>query len=118
MKHLPTRTLAVIAVSFAFGMVVAVLKGSDMGVRDAIGNISAPWPLLPYFAGTMTRGWVRGAMMGALACLIALVAFYVAEAFVLDLGRHPVLTNLALTLSAGRVYFAAGVVCGPVFGAI
>src|SRR5206468_9247000 len=74
--------------------------------------------LLPYFAGTMTRDWIRGALMGAAACLAALVGFYVAEAFVLDLGGHPITTNLTLTLGSGRMYFAAGLVCGPVFGAI
>jgi hypothetical protein len=56
--------------------------------------------------------------MGTAACLAALAGFYIAEAFVLDLGGHPMLTNLALTLSAGRVYFTAGIICGPLCGAI
>src|SRR5437763_16004251 len=118
MKYISTRALLVIAVSVAFGIMVAVLKGGDAGVRDSIGNISAPWLLLPYFAGTMTRGWSRGAIAGLVSCLAALAGFYAAEAFVLDLGGHPVATNLALTLSSGRIYFAAGMVSGPVFGAL
>jgi hypothetical protein len=118
MKYVSTRVIAIILIAVAFGTAAAVLKGGDAGVRDAIGNISAPWLLLPYFAGTLTRGRVRGAVMGAMACLAALLAFYVTEAFVLELGGHPVLTNLALTIGAGRMYFAAGAVCGPLFGAI
>jgi Family of unknown function (DUF6518) len=118
MKSLTARTLTVIASAFAFGIVVAVLKGGDAGWRDSIGNISAPWLLLPYFAGTVTRGWKRGAVMGLVSCLAALVGFYAAEAFVLDLGGHGVLTNLALTLPSGRQYFLAGMICGPIFGAI
>jgi hypothetical protein len=27
----------------AFGVLVAVIKGQDTGVRDALGNTSAPW---------------------------------------------------------------------------
>jgi hypothetical protein len=118
MKSSTARALTVITLAFAFGIVVAALKGSDAGWRDSIGNMSAPWLLLPYFAGTVNGGWKRGAVMGLVSCLAALVGFYAAEAFVLDLGGHGVLTNLALTLSAGHMYFLAGVVCGPIFGAI
>lgn len=118
MKFVSTRIIAVILIAVAFGTATAVLKGDDAGLRDVVGNISAPWLLLPYFAGTLTRSGIRGALMGATASLVALLAFYITEAFVLELGGHPVLTNLALTLGAGRMYFAAGAVCGPVFGAI
>jgi hypothetical protein len=118
MRSFSSTSFGVIFASILFGIAVAVLKGGDAGVRDSIGNVSAPWLLLPYFAGATTRGWGRGAVMGAAACLAALAGFYSAEAFVLDLGGHPVLTNLALTLSAGRMYFAAGIICGPLCGAI
>lgn len=112
------RPWAVVLAAVAFGVAIAVLKGGEAGVRDAVGNISAPWLLLPYFAGAMTRGPIRGALIGLATSLAALTGFYVAQAFVLDLGGHPVLTNLALTLGAGRFYFAAGVLTGPLFGAI
>jgi hypothetical protein len=115
---LRARLLAVLAVSVAFGVAVAVLKGGEAGVRDSLGNLSAPWLLLPYFAGLTTRGWWRGALVGLAACMAALLGFYVAEAFVLDLGGHPLLTNLALTVPSGRMYFAAGLVSGPLFGAL
>lgn len=108
----------VILVAFAFGLSIAVLKGGEAGVRDSIGNMSAPWLLLPYFAGTTTGRPIRGAMIGGATCLAALAGFYTAEAFVLDLGGHPVLTNLVLTLGAGRYYFAAGILAGPLFGAL
>lgn len=112
------RAIVVVLTTVTFGVLVALVKGSSAGVRDSIGNISAPWLLLPYFAGVATRGRIRGAVFGLMACLAALVGFYVAEAFVLDLGGHPLLTNLALALGAGRLYFAAGAISGPVLGAI
>jgi hypothetical protein len=33
-----------------FGLLVAVIKGQDPGVRDALGNTSAPWVLVPFLA--------------------------------------------------------------------
>jgi hypothetical protein len=116
--HFLRRPVAVVLVAAAFGVAVAVLKGGDAGVRDALGNISAPWLLLPFLAGTLVRGPLRGALIGVTTCLAALTGFYVAEAFVLDLGGHPLLTNLALTLGAGRMYFVAGMLSGPLFGGL
>jgi hypothetical protein len=118
MRSSVRRVTATIVISALFGVVVAVVKGGDAGVRDSLGNMSAPWLLLPYFAGTMTRGWIRGAVVGIAACLASLVAFYAAEAFVLDLGGHWVLTNLRLTLGAINVYYEAGMMGAPVLGAI
>jgi hypothetical protein len=112
------RLASVVGLSLLFGVVVAVLKGGDAGVRDSLGNVSAPWLLLPYLAGSTGRGPWRGAFFGVLASMGALLGFYVAEAFVLDLGTHSLLTDLRLTVSAGRMYFEAGIVTGPVFGAL
>jgi hypothetical protein len=112
------RRPALLLAACLFGVAVAVLKGGDAGLRDSIGNISAPWLLLPYLAGMTGRGWRQGALIGAATCFAALAGFYIAEAFVLDLGDHPVLTDLALTLRAGAYYFIAGALAGPVFGAI
>jgi hypothetical protein len=115
---MPKRALAVLIGAALFGVAVAVIKGGDSGVRDSIGNVSAPWLLLPYFAGRATRGWGRGAILGTLACLVSLLAFYVAEAFVLDLGGHSMLTNLRLTAGSFNIYYQAGMVCAPLLGAL
>lgn len=112
------RPAHVLSAAVVFGVAVAVLKGGDAGMRDSLGNVSAPWLLLPYLAGTTVRGRLRGALMGATACLAALAGFYVAEAFVLDLGDHSPFTDLMLTLVAGRMYFLAGAIFGPPFGAL
>jgi hypothetical protein len=116
--RVPKTCCVLLATSLLFGVAVAVVKGGDAGVRDSLGNISAPWLLLPFIAGRTTRRPLAGASVGLLACLTALAGFYVAEAFVLDLGPHSVLTDLELTLPTGRVYVVAGLVCGPMFGAL
>jgi Family of unknown function (DUF6518) len=112
------RTISVMIGAVAFGVIAAILKGNDAGVRDSIGNISAPWLLLPFFAGRTQRGVLRGAAIGADACLLACVGFYAAESIVLDLGPHSWLTDLQLAVRAGRQYFLAAIICGPLFGVL
>jgi hypothetical protein len=112
------RTIAVYVLSAAaFGVVVAVVKGQDTGVRDVIGNLSAPWVVVPFLAGAAARGAWRGALLGVVVTLAALLGFYVAEAAVLDLGPHPWYVDLRLTLH-WNVYETWGIVSGLVYGAL
>ncbi len=112
------RPGSVIVIAVIFGVAVAILKGGDAGVRNVLGNVSAPWLLLPFFAGMLGRGPLRGGLIGAATTIAALIGFYVAQAFVLDLGNYPWYTDLALTVGSGRQYYAAGLVTGPLFGAL
>jgi hypothetical protein len=102
----------------AFGAGMSVLKGNDVGIRDDIGNLSAPWLLLPFFAGAAVRRHELAAAAGLVATVVALVAFYVANAFVLDLGPHSLATDLRLTLGATGYWIPRGLISGPVFGAL
>jgi len=111
--------LRLIVVAAVFGATLSVLKGNDVGLRDDIGNLSAPWLLLPFFAGAaIDRRGLAPAAAGLLATVIALVAFYIANGFVLDLGDHSLLTRLHLTLAASSYWIARGLLTGPVFGAL
>src|SRR5262245_976099 len=95
------RMIAVLGLAAAFGMTSAWVKGNGGGVRDAIGNISAVW--LPPFLAAAAAGARRlttAALAGLAATLAALCGFYFADSFVLDLGPHPWLTDLALTMHA------------------
>jgi Family of unknown function (DUF6518) len=115
------RRLAVILLAaFAFGLLSAWIKGNGPGVRDAIGNASAPWLLLPFLAGATAgaRSVVVAALAGLAATLAALMGFYLAESFVLQLGQHPWLTDLRLTMSASVFWVGRACLSGPVFGAI
>jgi hypothetical protein len=102
----------------AFGLVMAVIKGQDTGVRDALGNTSAPWVVVPFLAGTRyPRVW-QAALVGIATTLAALLGFYLAEAAVLDLGPHPWYTDLRLTLGSGRFYATWGILSGLLYGAL
>ena len=105
--------------ALAFGVGMSVLKGNGSGIRDAIGNLSAPWLLLAFIAGAWAGGRRigRAAVLGALSTLLALGGFYVANAFVLRLGPHPWYVDLRLAFGDGY-YFKFGLFSGPVFGAL
>ena len=102
----------------AFGVLVAVVKGQDTGVRNALGNTSAPWVMVPFLAGTRySRIW-QASLVGVATTLAAFFGFYLAEAAILDLGPHPWYTDLKLTLGSGRVYETWGLLSGAVYVAL
>jgi uncharacterized protein DUF6518 len=113
------RTLGLLLLAgIVFGVLVAVIKGQDTGVRDALGNTSAPWVVVPFLAGTRyPRVW-HAALVGIATTLAALFGFYLAEAAVLDLGPHPWYTDLRLTLGSGRLYETWGLLSGAIYGAL
>lgn len=102
----------------AFGVLVAVVKGQDTGVRDALGNTSAPWIVLPFVAGTCFPRARSAALAGLAVTLVSLLGFYVAEAAVLDLGPHPWWVDLRLTAGSVNVYERWGVVSGLLYGTL
>jgi hypothetical protein len=97
---------------------MAAIKGQGAGARDAFGNISAPWLLLSFLAGACVPRVRLAVVLGLGAALTALAAFYAAESVILDLGRHPWITDLSLTVRAGRIYFIQALLSGPLFGAL
>jgi hypothetical protein len=123
LRRLPTvmgaRRLAAVLVGAAcFGLLMAAIKGQGAGARDAFGNISAPWLLLSFLAGACFARVRLAALVGLGAALTALAAFYAGESVILDLGRHPWITDLSLTVRAGRFYFIEALLSGPIFGAL
>jgi len=123
----PSRaTLArILAAAFAFGLLAALAKGPNTDgvqtmsqVRGDLGNLSTPWLLVPFIAGTRCFRRRTAALVGLLATVTALAGFYLLTTFVVDLGHHGVLGDLRLEFSANRGYFEGGLVTGPLFGAL
>ena len=102
----------------AFGVLVAVIKGQDTGVRDALGNTSAPWIVLPFIAGTCFSRPRFAALAGLGVTLVSLLGFYVAEAAVLDLGPHPWWVDLRLTAGSVNIYEKWGIFSGLLYGTL
>ena len=66
----PARRIALaFAAAIAFGVAMSILKGSDAGVRNDVGNLSAPWLLVPFFAAASVRA--RSQILGAAVGLAA-----------------------------------------------
>ncbi len=98
----------------AFGVVDAIVKGHHGGVRNAIGDVSAPWAILPLFAGTfvLPRRAVFGAFAGAAASVAALAAYSLVRTSGSDIGgQSGVLT------AAGNRWFILGLIGGVALGA-
>jgi len=112
------KLVRLLLVAGAFGVLVALIKGQNGGARDVLGNMSAPWVVVPFLAGARYASLRRAALAGLAATLAALLGFYVAEAAILDLGPHPWYVDLKLTLEAGRFYAEWGLLSGLVYGAL
>jgi Family of unknown function (DUF6518) len=114
------RIARMVLAAAAFGVAVSAIKGNGGGLRDAIGNVSAPWLWLAFLAGAYAGGErvVRAAIVGTAATTVALLGFYVSNSFVLDLGPHPWVDDLRLAVDGGRHFFLLGVLSGPAFGAL
>jgi hypothetical protein len=115
----PARKLALLLLgSVAFGVIMAVIKGQDAGVRDALGNLSAPWIVIPFLAATRCSSIWRATLVGIATTLASLLGFYVAEAAILDLGPHPWYIDLKLTAGSVNIYEKFGVFSGALYGAL
>jgi hypothetical protein len=115
----PARKLAMLLLgSVGFGVIMAVIKGQDVGVRDALGNMSAPWAVVPFLAATRYPSVWRAALVGIATTLASLLGFYAAEAAILNLGPHPWYVDLRLTMGSVNMYERWGVVSGVLYGAL
>lgn len=113
------RIIGAIGCAALFGVLTSVLKGDGPGARDAVGNVSATWLIVPLLAGwyAAQARLLAGALVGLAVTMTAIVGFYGANAFVLHLGSHSTLHDLGLSLHPGLVLAPYGVVTGVAFGA-
>jgi hypothetical protein len=113
------RVLVGILLAAAFGVAAGFFKGDETGLRSGIGNLSAPWVLVAFIPARRFGTALRGAAIGLLSTLIALTGFYAALTVVLagHLGGGGFLHEFVYEAHANRIYFVAGLLSGPVFGA-
>lgn len=124
------RIVRVLLLSLLVGLAVGLFKGNSSGdlPRGAIGNLSAPWLLVPAVAAWRAGSWGRGAAIGLAATMVALLGFYAGMTYYvhdhLGLVRdHPgawrsTMQAFWFVVRANRIWFAAGVLSGPFMGAI
>jgi hypothetical protein len=119
------RLALLLCAAFAFGLFAAWAKGQNTDalglvsqIRSDVGNLSTPWLLVPFVAGVvMPRRW-DSAIAGLAATAAGLAGFYLLTTLVIDLGGHGFLADFRKELAANRLYLEAGIVTGPLFGAL
>jgi hypothetical protein len=119
------RFARIVVLAFVFGIVAGILAGQSgdgvglaSRVRSVLGGLSAPWVLLAWVAGARTSRVVVGAVLGVGTTIVALVGFYVVSGIVEPMGGRTLVQDVGSWIAANRVWFEAGVVSGPIFGAL
>ena len=112
---------ALLAAAVVFGVVAALVEGpGGVGevheVRSALGNLSTPWLLVGFLAGTRCSTMLSGALVGLAATMAALTGFYVVNALAYEQGAGSTYADLRLVFSANRGYLEGGLVTGLLFG--
>ena len=99
---------------------MGAVKGNDTGLRGEIGNLSAPWLLVAFLPALRFATLRRGAVVGLVSTLSALVGFYGVLTVVLagQLGGGGFLPEFLVESRANRIYFLAGMATGPLCGAV
>lgn len=85
--------------------------GSSLTFVRLLANTAGPWLLIAFVAGARSRAVVPGAVLGALALLVAILAYYLALEF-LDTEQ----AADRISLDAGRSWAVAALPVGALFG--
>jgi hypothetical protein len=94
------KPLLIAVLAIAFGALLSLAKGSGKGLRLQMGNVSAPWLLAAFLAGSRYRRTGLAAASGVLATIAALSGFYAQQSPLADLSS----TSMRFIQSPDRVY--------------
>jgi hypothetical protein len=94
-----------------FGAAVAAVKGTGGGFRYSLGNIAAPWLVIPLLAGRSRRSLSTASLLGAAVAVSSLIGFYALTSAAYDLVNSHTLRNNLLFLVVGA---CVGLVAGAI----
>jgi hypothetical protein len=100
-----------VAVGALWGVACWWGDGSSLTFVRGLANTAGPWLLIAFAAGARSRAALPGAVLGALALLAAIGAYYLS----LELLDAEGAAN-RLTLDAGNAWAVAALPVGAVFG--
>jgi Family of unknown function (DUF6518) len=114
------RVVHCLLLATVFGVAAGLCKGDSTGFRANVANLSAPWLLVAYLPALRAGTPLRGALAGLVSTLGALTGFYATLTVVLagHLGGGGYVAELLVESEANRIYFLAGMVTGPLLGAV
>ena len=112
------RFVLLLVVVCAFATLDAIVKGHHGGTRNAVGDVSAPWALLPFLSGAavLPRRASIGALTGAASTLAALACYSLVRLAAFgDGGRHRGVTSMFASAAENR-WFLLGALGGAILG--
>jgi hypothetical protein len=114
------RPLSVLLIVLAFGALDAMIKGQHGGTRDAVGNVSAPWLLVPFLsaAALAPRRITLGALAGAISTVVALASYTVVRTLRELQSGHPHGVSVMVSSSLENRWFLLGVFGGAALGCV
>jgi hypothetical protein len=112
------RLVLILVVVCAFAAVDAIVKGPHGGTRNAVGNLSAPWALIPFLSSAfaLPRRRFTGAAVGAGSTLAALAYYSLVRRGVFGEGGSRGLGSFVAS-AAGNRWFVLGAIGGAMLGA-
>lgn len=120
-RHALLRSLALLILLCAFATLDAIVKGHHGGVRNAIGNISAPWALIPFLSGAfvLPRRLIVGASVGAVSTVAALACYSLVRVGVgFEVGMQHRDASSMVIAAGGNRWFLLGALGGAGVGAV
>lgn len=118
------RPIVIAFAALAVGVAMSLLKGSGGGARLQLGNLSAPWLLVAFLAGSRYRRIGAAAGAGVLATIVALLGFYGEQSPIADFSGASVRfvedppQMWAFLVGPHGIVYAGGVATGLLFGAL
>jgi hypothetical protein len=112
------RLVLILAVVCAFAAVDAIVKGHHGGTRNAVGNLSAPWALIPLLtsAFALPRRRFTGAAVGAASTVVALACYSLVRMGAFGEGGSRGFGSFVAS-AAGNRWFLFGAIGGAMVGA-
>ena len=121
--------MIVLAAAFAFGAIDQYLGALHSLFLTEVSGMSAPWLLVPFLAGAAQPGQRRAALTGLAATWLAVLGYVLMIVSPMEgthLGPRPAgLTGtwnqlsshlLLATLASQWLWFAGGLIAGPLYG--
>jgi hypothetical protein len=112
------QLVLILVVACAFAAVDAIVKGHHGGTRNAVGNLSAPWALIPFLSSAfaLPRRRFTGAVVGTASTLAALASYSLVRMGAFGEGGSRGFDSFIASAAANR-WFLFGAIGGAIVGA-
>lgn len=101
----------------AFGVLDQGVQLAHSSFLDSVSGLSAPWLLLPFLAGAWQSSRARAMLVGLVATWLAVSAYVLMIVSPME-GTHPTVRQIAISAASQWLWYAGGLISGPLYGAL